>query len=90
MTKQRITVRIAGRDYTLISPDSPEYLQRVAAYVDRKLTETSLAARVPLAGATMLAAIDLADELMQAQDENQRLRRELARLRAQGEQGEQA
>lgn len=82
MTKQKITVRVAGRDYTLISPDSPEYLRRVAAYVDRKLSETAQAARVPLAGATVLAAIELGDELMRAQDENQRLRRELAEVRA--------
>lgn len=81
MTKQKITVRVAGRDYTLISSDTPAYLRRVAAYVDRKLNETALAARVPVAGAAVLTAIELGDELMRAQDENQRLRRELAAVR---------
>lgn len=79
--KQRVTVRVAGRDYTLLSTDTPEYLQRVAAYVDRKLTENAAAARVPVANAAVLTAIELGDELMRAQDENQRLRRELEKMR---------
>ena len=81
MTKQKITVRVAGRDYTLISPDSPEYLRRVAAYVDRKLSETAQAARVPLAGATVLAAIDLGVMPGMPMD-HESLRRELAEVRA--------
>ena len=39
--KTRATVRIAGRDYTIASYDSPEYVSRVAAYVDRKMNERS-------------------------------------------------
>lgn len=79
--KQKVNVRVAGKDYTLISEDSPEYLQRVAAYVDRRLMENAAAARVPVSGAAILTAISLGDELMRAQDENQRLRRELLELR---------
>ena len=80
MEKQKTTVRVAGKEYTLLSDDPPAYLHRVAAFADRKLQEMTLASRLPAASANVLAAINLADELLKAQDENSRLRRELARL----------
>ena len=39
--KNKVTVKIMDRDYTLISEDSREYMQRVANYVDDKMRETS-------------------------------------------------
>ena len=81
MEKQKTTVRVAGRDYTLVSSDAPEYIARVATYVDRKITEASLAARLPVDKAAVLVSLNIADELMKAHDENSRLRREIAALR---------
>lgn len=78
MEKQKVTVRVAGREYTLVSADSVEHLSRVAAYVDRQITEMQFAARTSKENAAVLAALNLADELMKAQDENARLRRTLA------------
>ncbi|MBP3636417.1 MAG: cell division protein ZapA [Clostridia bacterium] len=85
MEKQKTTVRVAGRDYTLVSSDAPEYIARVATYVDRKITEASLAARLPVDKAAVLVSLNIADELMKAHDENSRLRREIAALRAKGD-----
>lgn len=81
MEKQKTIVRVAGRDYTLVSSDTPEYISRVAAYVDRQIRETSLAAHLPVDKAAVLVSLNMADELMKSQDENSRLRRELASLR---------
>ena len=81
MEKQKTTVRVAGREYTLVSSDSPEYIGRVAAYVDRKISEAALAAHLPADKAAVLVALNIADELMRAHDENSRLRRELMALR---------
>ena len=47
MEKQKTTVRVAGKDYALVSTDSPEHLNRVAAYVDRQMTETMRSGRIP-------------------------------------------
>ena len=85
MEKQKTTVRVAGRDYTLVSSDAPEYISRVAAYVDRKITETALATRMNVDKAAVLVSLNIADELMKAHDENSRLRREIAALRAKGD-----
>ena len=56
-------------------------LNRVAAYVDRQMTETMRSGRIPANTAAVLTALNLADDLMRAQDEVNRLRRELALLR---------
>ena len=77
MEKQKITVSVAGKSYTLISSDPPEYVRRVADLVDRKLREISAAANLPAAQAAVLACFNLAEELTKAQDENRLLRRRL-------------
>ena len=47
MDKQKTTVRVAGKEYALVSSESPEHLNRVAAYLDRQITETVFATRLP-------------------------------------------
>lgn len=84
MEKQKVTVRVAGREYTLVSCDSAEHLSRVAALADRQITEMQFAARTNKENAAVLAALNLADELMKARDENARLRREMTALRQDG------
>ena len=81
MEKQKITVRVAGKEYALVSSDGAAHLSRVAAYVDRQITETVLAARTSKENAAVLVAMNLADELIKAQDDNARLRREMAAMR---------
>lgn len=79
MEKSRVSVRIAGKEFTFVTEDTPAYMQRVAAYVDRKLQEMSHATRMPVNQVMIPTAIDLADELLKAQDENARIRRELVK-----------
>ena len=81
MVKQTTTVRVAGKEYTLVSSEPPEYMNRVAVYVDRKISETVLATRLPVDKAAVLTSINIADELMKSHDENSRLRRELMNVR---------
>lgn len=81
MEKQRITVNVAGKTWSLVSSDPPEHVRRVAEYVDRKLSETSAAVNLPSAQTAILACFNLADELMKAQDENTLLRRQLEAVR---------
>ncbi|MDD6050332.1 MAG: cell division protein ZapA [Clostridiales bacterium] len=81
MEKQTTTVRVAGKEYTLVSSDSPEHLSRVAAYVDRRITETAYATRLGKESVAVLVSLNITDELMKAHDENARLRRELTALR---------
>ena len=77
MEKIRTTVRVAGKDYTIASYDAEAHVQRIAAYVDRKLNELSAATRLPQAQLSVLAALNIADDMLKAHDEITRLRREL-------------
>ena len=72
-----MTVTVAGKPYTLVSADPPEYVRRVAAYVDRKLRETAAVTNLPSAQAAVLTCFNLAEELIKARDENTLLRRRL-------------
>ena len=79
--KIRTTVRIAGKDYTIASYDPAEYVNRVAAHVDRKMSELGLVTRLPAAQLAVLAAVNATDDMLKSRDEIDRLRRELEALR---------
>ena len=83
MEKIRTTVRIAGKEYTIASYDSQEHVQRVAAFVDRKMNELNLATRLPAAQLAVLTAMNVTDDMLKAQDEVRRLRKELGETREQ-------
>ncbi len=81
MQKIRTTVRIAGKEYTIGSYDSEAYVSRVAAWVDRRMSELSAATHLPMAQLAVLTAINAADEMMKSRDEIRRLQAELDALR---------
>lgn len=81
MQKIRTTVRIAGREYTIASTDSEEYVNRVAAWVDRRMNELSMATNLPAAQLAVLTAVNAADDMMKSRDEIRRLQTELDDLR---------
>ena len=83
MKKNKVVVHLMGHDYTLLTDQSPEQVQRVARYVDRKLRETAITTRAAEPMVATLTSMTLADELFRAQDENTRLKRELALLQEQ-------
>ena len=80
MKKNKVVVHLMGRDYTLLTDQSTERVQRLARYVDRRLREVAITTRAGEAVAPTLTAMMLAEELFRAQDENVRLKRELAAL----------
>ena len=82
MEKKKITVTVAGKSYTLVSSDPPEYVKRVAAYVDRTLSETVTTTNLPSAQAAVLTCFRMAEELLRAQDENRMLQRRLEAMAA--------
>ena len=80
MEKQKFTVTVAGKNYTLISGDPPVFVKRVAAFVDRKLSETEAVTNLPSGQAAVLTCFNLAEDLLRAQDENTLLRKQVERL----------
>ena len=85
MEKIRTTVRIAGKEYTIASYDTEEYVNRVAAWVDRRMDELATATKLPAAQLAVLVAVNAADDMMKSRDEIRRLKAEIDDLR--GEKG---
>lgn len=82
MQKIKTTVRIAGKDFAITSHDSEEYVQSVAAQVNRKMQELYQATRLPAGQLAVLAAINSTDDMMKSREELRRLRRELEAAKA--------
>ena len=81
MENNSVTVQILGRDYRLKSTTPPEQMQRAAAYLDRKMRELGASGLTSREAVSVMAALQIADELLVAQNENTRLRRKLDEMR---------
>lgn len=81
MKKNKVFIQLMGRDYALLTDQDTQQVQRLARYVDRKMREVSLTTRAGEGMVPMLTAMTLAGELFSAQDENTRLKKELAALK---------
>lgn len=78
MKKNKVVIHLMGREYALLTDQQPEKVQRIARYVDRKMREVSITTRAGDAMVPTLTSITLAEELFRAQEENVRLKKELA------------
>jgi cell division protein ZapA (FtsZ GTPase activity inhibitor) len=77
--KTSVTVRIAGEEHTIRASAEPAYTRRCAKLVDDRIHQIRLQAGL-IEGhkAAILAALSIADESFQAQEELGRVREELA------------
>lgn len=81
MEKTRTVVRIAGKEFSIASYDSEEYVRSVAASVDRKMQELYQATRLPGGQLAVLTAVNATDDLMKSREEIRRLKQELNALK---------
>ncbi len=72
--ENRVVVTICGQDYTLISTETPTYMQQLGAYVSQKMTELQSGGQFGRADAAVLAAVNIADELMKERSAAEQLR----------------
>nr|WP_276568469.1 cell division protein ZapA [Acetivibrio saccincola] len=80
--RNKVNVRIAGKDYTLLGKETEEYIQKVALYVDKKLnTIMNQNSKLSTSMASVLAAINIADDYFKACENIDNLSRELNSLR---------
>ena len=90
MNKNKVVVHLMGRDYTLVTDQQPDKVQRLARYVDRRMRELAILTRAGENMLPVLTAMTLADELFTAQDEVNRLRRDIDAAKAETKQDENA
>ena len=79
--KNKVEVRIAGNDYTVVGTEPEEYIHRIGLYIDKKMTDilrhsnklsTSLAA--------VLTAINVCDDYFKCRESEQELKAELKKV----------
>lgn len=76
--KNKVTVKIMDRDYTLVSDDSREHMQRVANFVDDKMQETYACNRkLSTSMIGVLTALNIADELHKVKSERDELQKRI-------------
>lgn len=77
--KTSVTVRIAGEEHTIRASAEPAYTRKCAELVDERIHQIRLQAGL-IEGhkAAILAALSIADECFQAQEELDGARQELA------------
>lgn len=72
--KQKLEVRISGRDYTLVSEESPEYIHRVAFYVDQKMKQIEANnPRLSISMSAVLTSLNIGDEFLKEREEKEHL-----------------
>lgn len=80
--KNKVTVYIAGSEYVIAGKESPEYIQKVALYVDQKLREiTQKNHFLSTSMASILASVNMADELFRLKDKLEETERGLSELK---------
>lgn len=80
--KNKLTVRIAGNDYTLCGVESEEYMQKVALYVDRKTMEVTRHNRMlSTSMSAVLTAINIADEMLKLVEINKEQEHEVGEMK---------
>jgi cell division protein ZapA len=76
--KNKVTVKIMDRDYTLVSDDTREHMQRVANYVDDKMRDLYGGnKKLSTSMVGVLTALNVADELFKAISERDELEKRL-------------
>ena len=73
----KVTMNICGQEYTLVADESAAYMEKVGALVDERMRQVLDALHVSQTDAAVLAAVNLADELLKNQAAAEHLRRQV-------------
>ena len=75
--KNKVTVSIAGQEYTMVAVEEESYVRKVAAHVDGQIREVLDQGRLSLADGAVLAAMNIADQYFREQAAAENLRRQI-------------
>ncbi len=78
--KDSVQIKILGREYSLRSQQTPDQVQRVADFVESRLTTMATARAVDTRDLTVLTLLNLAGEYLQLLDENDRQKQQQQQL----------
>jgi len=77
-SKNKVELRIAGKDYTIVGVEPEEYIQRVGLYIDKKMSDVMRANnKLSTSLAAVLTAINVADDLFKCRESEFNTKKEL-------------
>ena len=78
VSKNKVTVTIAGKGYTILSSETEEYVQKIAQYLDKKVSEIAYSnSHLSIQMSTILAAINVTDEYFKGLESTDNLRQQV-------------
>mgnify|MGYP006290296697 CR=1 FL=1 len=79
--KNKVVVKIAGKDYTIVGSESDEFIQRVGLYVDKKMNEVlKNNSTLSTSMASVLTALNVAYDFFKASENETNLKEEIKSL----------
>lgn len=76
--KNKVTVSIAGHEYTMVAAEDEAYVRKVAAHVDAQIREVmEQGGRLSLTDVSVLAALNIADQYFREQAASENIRRQI-------------
>ena len=83
-TKNKVSLKIAGKEYTIIGTESEEYMHKIGNYVDKKLSEIMrTSVKLNSAMASVLTALNVADDFFKAREAENYFKDELLKMKKQ-------
>ncbi len=79
MAKNKIIININDRDYTILSEESTEYMEKVGQYIEKKIGEIVYATggKLTMNDVAVLTAINIADEYFKSEEVADNLRSQI-------------
>ena len=75
--KNRITVTIAGQELNLVVDEDKQYMYKLVSIADTKINAILESSRISLIHATMLACLNITDDLMKANELTENMRAQI-------------
>ena len=77
MEKNKVSLKIAGSDYTIVSEEEPSYMQELAQDIDSKISDILKSGNLSITQAAILAALEYADDAKKNKTSADNLRSQL-------------
>lgn len=80
-SRNKVELRICGKDYTVVGQEPEEYIQKVGLYIDRKMNDIiKTNNKLSTSMAAVLTAMNVADDFFKCRESEAVLKKDLKRL----------
>ena len=79
--RNKVIIRIAGKDYTVVGVEAEEYIQKIGLYIDKKMNEIMrVSSKLSTSMVAVLTAVNVADDFFKVSESVARQKNELDKL----------